>query len=344
MSETFLVTGNCGYVGAVMTGFLKAHGHRVIGLDCGLYRGGFPDFEPVVDQQVTKDIRQVNEADFDGVDVVVHLAALSNDPLGELAPTLTRDINTEASLRAAAFAKRAGVGRFLFASSCSIYGVAATEHAIDESGQLSPATEYARSKVDVEAGLAALADRNFHPVFLRNATVYGDSPCLRLDLVVNNLTAAGFTNGQVVVLSDGSPWRPILHVEDMARAFLAAARAPVEVIHGQAYNVGQNRENYQVREIAQAVQEALPQCTVEIRATSSPDERTYRVDFGKIAQQLPAFNPQWTLRLGIEQLIHRFRHIDLQPEQAQSPQYYRVRWIRQLIEQGCLDRNLFLSA
>jgi nucleoside-diphosphate-sugar epimerase len=232
------------------------------------------------------------------------------------------------------------VSRYVFASSCSVYGIASNDVPLDESSPVNPITEYAKSKALVEQQVARLADADFHPTFMRNATAYGYSPSLRLDLVVNNLVAWGYLTGKIAIMSDGTPWRPIVHVEDICRAVLAALQAPAEQIHNECFNVGRNSENYQVRDIAAMVKEVVPGCKIDIRNTSSSDERTYRVDFSKFAGRFPQFAPQWTLRKGIEELYRAYREVGLTLKDFESPTYFRVRWIRHLIEKQRLDADL----
>lgn len=333
--KTILLTGNLGYIGTVMTGTLRRAGYRVVGLDSGWFDRNL--FAPIPDEmqpdmQILKDIRTVNAKDLDGIDAVVHLAGLSNDPLGEINPGLTDEINHLATVRLGRLCKEAGCGRFVFASSCSIYGIANTDSAVDEEGALSPITAYAKAKVDAERGLAAMADNRFHPVFMRNATVYGVSARLRLDLVVNNLLAYAYLTGEVSILSDGTPWRPIVHIEDFSQAFLAALEAPSGKVHAQAFNVGLNSENYQVKEIARVVQQAVPGSRVKILNTTGSDERSYRVEFSKIRNALPGFQPRWDLPRGIEQLLEAYRKYGLTREDFESNKYFRIRSMKSLME------------
>jgi nucleoside-diphosphate-sugar epimerase len=336
-----LVTGNSGYIGTVMTKFLKEHSYKVVGLDCKYYKGcEFYPEEVRPFKQIIKDIRDVNETDLEDITAIVHLAALSNDPLGEINPSLTHEINYVASVKLAKLAKRIGIQRFIFSSSCSLYGIAPDDKSLTEEGRFNPITAYAKAKVEAEREISKLADDNFHPVFMRNATVYGISPSLRLDLVVNNLVAWAYLTGKVAIMSDGTPWRPIIHVEDLCRAFLVVLEAPVEKIHNQAFNVGINEENYQVRDIAKQVEEIVPNCHVEILNKTGPDERTYRVDFSRINETLPQFKPTWNLRKGIEEIYQAYKSFGLTMEDFQSPKYFRVRWIRHLIETKELDNYL----
>jgi len=338
---TILVTGNNGYIGTRMTEFLQEHSYKVVGLDCNYYREcNLYSMNVRPFKQIVKDIRDISEKDLEGVTTIIHLAALSNDPLGEINPSLTHDINYIASVKLAKLAKKLGIKRFIFSSSCSLYGIAHDDKPLTEEGKLNPITAYAKAKVETEKEISKLADDNFHPVFMRNATVYGLSPNLRLDLVVNNLVAWAYLTGKVAIMSDGTPWRPIVHVEDLCRAFLAVLEAPIEKIHNQAFNVGINEENYQIKDIAKEVEKIVPNSYVEILNKTGPDERTYRVDFSKIKKTLPQFKPTWNLRKGIEELYQAYKKFGLTQKDFQSPRYFRVRWIRHLIESRKLDHSL----
>jgi nucleoside-diphosphate-sugar epimerase len=274
-----------------------------------------------------------------GCDAVIHLAGLSNDPLGNLNPALTYDINHAASVRLARLAKAAGVPRFLFSSSCSNYG-AAGERLVDETAELRPITPYAISKVRVEQDVATLADDTFSPVFLRNATAYGVSPRLRFDLVLNNLVAWAYTTGRVHIKSDGTPWRPIVHIEDIARAFLAVLAAPREVVHNQAFNVGLTEENYRIRELAEIVRDTVPGSRIEYAADGGPDPRCYRADFGKIARALPDFEPRWNARRGVAELLDAYRKVGLTLEDYEGVRYKRIDHLRQLLATGRVDATM----
>ena len=334
-----LVTGHDGYIGTVLTPMLAADGHEVFGLDTDLYeRCTFGDAVPEV-PATRKDIRDLEAADLDGFDAVIHLAALSNDPLGNINPELTYDINYRGSVRLAELAKQAGVSRYLFASSCSTYGAAGTEM-LTEEAEFNPVTPYGQSKVFVERDVSKLADDNFSPTFLRNATAYGVSPRHRFDIVLNNLTAWAYTTGLVFIKSDGSPWRPIVHIEDISRAFIAALNAPRDVVHNQAFNVGRNEENYRIRELAEIVAETVPNSRVEFAEGAEPDTRTYRVDFSKIRRMLPGFQPQWTARRGAQELYDAYRQSDITLEEFEGPKYNRIDHIKQLMASDLLDANL----
>ena len=343
-----LVTGHEGYIGSVMVPILQAAGHEVVGLDTGYFSAGrfLVDPVPIPPPRGTavlahkKDVRDVSPADLYGVEAVVHLAALCNDPLGDLNPQWTEEINHKASVQLARLAKAAGIQRFLFASSCSIYGASGGNAPLTEDAPLAPLTPYAESKIKTERDLLQLADGGFSPVILRNATAYGVSPRLRLDLVLNNLVGWAWTTGRVNVLSDGTAWRPLVHVEDIARAFAAVLRAPRQAIHAQAFNVGADDENYQVRTLAQMVKETVPNCEVEISGKASHDPRNYRVNFNKLAQAIPSFYPKWSVRAGAWQLYLAYRATRLSREDFESRTFTRVKQLRHLLASGELDETL----
>ncbi|HEX2045485.1 MAG TPA: SDR family oxidoreductase [Gaiellaceae bacterium] len=335
-----LVTGHDGYIGTVLVPVLVEAGHRVTGLDAFLYEGCelFPP--PAEVEAVRLDVRDVQPDDLAGFDAIVHLAALSNDPLGALAPELTREVNLGATVALARSAKEAGVGRFVFASSCSMYGTADAETPVAEDAPLRPLSAYAESKVRAEEALAGLADGDFAPVLMRNATAYGASPRMRVDLVLNNLVGWALTTGRIRILSDGTPWRPLVHVEDIARATLAALEAPRGVVAGEAFNVGRDQENYQVRELAELVRAAVPGCEIEYAGSGEPDPRSYRVDFGKLRRTFPALELAWTAARGAVEMRDALRDGDLTREAFEGPRYTRLKRLEALLAEGRLDDRL----
>ena len=334
-----LVTGHKGYIGSVMVPLLIDAGHEVVGLDTGLYEAcSFGDRRQDV-AGVRLDIRSVEPHHLDGFEAVLHLAALSNDPLGDLNPQLTYDINHLASVRLARAAREAGVERFLFASSCSLYGASGTGAPLTEDAPFNPVTPYGESKILVEQDVTRLATPDFSPVFFRNATAYGVSPHLRVDIMVNNLVGYAVTTGQVLIKSDGSPWRPLVHVEDICRAFLATLEADRLRTHNQAFNVGITEENFRVREVAEMV-EAVTGCQATFAEGASADARDYRVDFSRIQRVLPEFQPRWTVQKGVEELYEAYRRYDLTEDEFLGGRYVRLNEIRRLQSEGRLDDEL----
>lgn len=334
-----MVTGNLGYIGTVLTPMLVAKGYEVVGLDIDLYRRcNFGDGLVEV-ATLNKDLRDIALEDLRGIDAICHLAALSNDPLGSLNPQLTFEINYKASVRLAELAKRAGVERYIFSSSCSCYG-AAGDDMLTEEAPFNPVTPYSESKVLTERDVSALADDNFSPTFLRNATAYGVSPRLRFGLVLNNLSGWAFTTGRIMMKSDGSPWRPIVHVEDISKAFVAVLEAPRELVHNKAFNVGVTEDNIQIRDIAKVVGETIPDCQIEFAQGASPDKRCYKVDCSRLPQILPNFQPQWNVRRGAKELYEAYKKNGLTFEEFKGPRYQRIGQIRKLLKEGIIDDTL----
>jgi nucleoside-diphosphate-sugar epimerase len=333
-----LVTGHRGYIGVEMVTELRKQGHEVTGLDTGYFDGC--DFRAPPDDvpNLQLDLRDVTADHLKGFDAVAHLAALSNDPLGDVNPNITYDINLHGSLRLAQAAKTAGVRRFIFSSSCSLYG-AGGSGLLDESAAFYPVTPYGESKVRVEQEVAKLASDDFSPVYLRNATAYGVSRRQRADIVVNNLVGHALTTGKVLLQSDGSPWRPLVHLRDIIHAFEVMLASPKELIHNQAFNVGRTSENFQIRDVANLVAEIVPNCQVAFAEGASPDARDYRVNFAKL-EALPGYRPSWTLRKGIEELYTAYRDAKLTKEEFLGPRYYRLKTVQGLMAQGKLDDHL----
>jgi nucleoside-diphosphate-sugar epimerase len=327
MKAKVFVTGHRGYIGAHLVDVLKQSGHTVVGCDVGLFDGC--EWEPVVkpDVDLTKDVRAVGPADLDGCDCVMHLAALSNDPMGALDAKVTYEVNRDASIRLARVAKQAGVPRFLFAGSCSVYGQG-EKLDLEETDPLNPLTAYARSKIETEQAVSEMADDSFSPAYLRNATAYGHSPMLRIDLVVNNLLASALAYGEIRIQSDGSPWRPLIHCRDIARAFVAFAEAPREAIHNRAVNVGGNSENYQVRDVGDRVQRLIPTAKVVYTGEVGADPRNYRVKFDLLNRLLPDFRLEYDLSRGMEELHRKMVEHGFSREDFEGPQFVRLRTVR----------------
>jgi nucleoside-diphosphate-sugar epimerase len=335
-----LLTGHDGYIGAVMSQVLLDGGHEVVGLDSHLFEQcSFGEYESPI-PSLRRDIRDVERKDLEGFGALIHLAAISNDPLGNLNPDCTYDINHRGSIHLARLAKSVGVSRFLYSSSCSVYGAASPDEILTEVAGFSPVTPYAESKVMVEADLKELADDDFSPTYMRNATVYGVSPRLRGDLVVNNLVGWAHTTGRVHLKSDGTPWRPLVHVEDLCLAFACVLTAPRESIHSEAFNVGRNDENYRIGAVAEIVQKAIDGSQITFEEGAGPDPRCYRVDFGKIRRVLPGFEPRWTVPRGVDQLLEAYRRIGMTQEDLEGDRYLRIKHISRLLEEGLIDSEL----
>ena len=335
-----LVTGHSGYIGGVLVPVLLDAGHEVIGLDTGYFQTCSFGTSPRSIESIDADVRDLRAADLPDCDAIIHLAALSNDALGTLSPAITDEVNAQASVRLASLAREAGIERFLFSSSCSLYGAADGDALLTEEASFNPVTPYGRSKVDAEAGISVLATDDFTPVYLRNATAYGLSPLLRGDLVVNELVARAHLDGRVQLNSDGMAWRPLVHVEDISRAFLAMLEAPREVVHNRAFNIGSTAENFTVREIAQAVCAAVPGSEVTFGEGAGADQRSYRVSFDRLAAEVPEAVPTWTLQRGIQQLLDAYRTYGITLDDLLKARYTRIAWLKQLSEAGRLDASL----
>ncbi len=339
-----LVTGNNGYIGTVMVPMLQAAGFEVAGLDSDLFKNcvfGTPSVTGAISNipYLRKDIRDVERSDLVGFDAIVHLCALSNDPLGNLNPKVTYEINYEASVKLAKLAKSAGVKRFVLSSSCSVYG-ASTKDIVNEESEPKPVTPYAESKVLAEREISRIADKNFSPTFLRSSTAYGLSPMLRFDLVVNNFIAWSFTKGIVLLKSDGSAWRPFVHIQDISRAFIAVLHAPTDVVHNQIFNVGKNDQNFRIKEVAEISKGIVPNSEIKYVEGAEADQRSYRVEFDKIAAALPEFKPQWTVPLGAKQLYDAYQKVGLLVEEFEGPRYRRITHLENSLKSGKVDGTL----
>jgi nucleoside-diphosphate-sugar epimerase len=334
-----LVTGHNGYIGSVMVPLLQDAGHEVVGIDANLFAdctigpdAGAPDFA------IQRDIRDITIEDLTGIDAVIHLAGISNDPLGDLNAECTYDINHQASVQLAKTARAAGVERYIFSSSCSLYGASGDDY-IDESAEFNPVTPYGWSKIRTEQDVAPLASDDFSPTFMRSSTAYGFSPRLRADLVVNNLVGFAFLDGEALIKSDGTPWRPLVHIEDISRAFLAVLEAPRELVHNEAFNVGLTSENYQIRDVGDIVADVVDDAEVVYAADASPDIRNYRVNCDKLPTTLPTFQPEWTVRKGVEQLYDAYQRYRL-TDQDFHGKLLRIRHVKALQAADRLDASL----
>ena len=321
------ITGHRGYIGAHLVELLREQGFHVVGCDVNLFRNCEAYAAVPPHEELVKDVREVTPEDLEGADAVMHLAAISNDPMGDLDETLTLDINYRGSVHMAETAKRAGVQRFLFAGSCSVYGKGASLN-LTEDDALAPITAYARSKVDSEKTISDLADRAFSPVFLRNATAFGDSPMLRIDLVANNLLACALVHGEIRIMSDGTPWRPLIHCRDIAHAFVALAKAPRDRVHNQRINIGDNAENYQVRDVADRVRDLVPGAKVVYTGEAGADPRDYRVSFDRLRQLLPDFRLEFDLTRGLQQLHDRLVRTGFDRAAFESDRFVRLRTLK----------------
>ena len=339
MRKRVLITGHKGYIGSVMApAFVKA-GYEVVGMDSGYFSACTLVPDTIDVPSVYKDIRDLCQTDLSGFNAVIHLAALSNDPIGNLDKGWTRQINYASTVRLAEYAKAAGVERFLFSSSCIMYGMSEAS-VVDETSPLDPRTEYARSKVLAEGALSKLAGDGFSPTFLRNGTIYGLSPRMRFDTVLNDLVGTAVATGKVVVHSDGKPWRPVVHVEDVSRAFNAILEAPIETVHNQAFNIGANKLNHQIRDLAEIVARTVPDCVLEMRPQAGADQRTYKADFSKFARTFPQFEFRWSAETGAGELARQFRALGLTSADLADKRFTRLKWLRHLLDDARLDGAL----
>lgn len=339
MAKRVLITGHLGYVGSILTPLAVEAGYDVVGLDTGYFAECTLVPERVSVPTIQKDLRDLEPADLRGVEAVIHLGALSNDPIGNLNAAWTEEINFKASVRLAELSKAAGARRFLLSSSCIMYGMSEAS-VVTEQSPLDPKTEYARSKVEAERAISALADPSFSPTFLRNGTIYGLSPRMRFDTVLNNLVGSAVATGNVVLQSDGKPWRPVAHVEDIARAFLHVLGAPIPLVHNQAFNNGEEGMNHQIIELAETVAAVVPGCELRCLASPEADQRTYRTDFSKFARTFPDFRFRWTIEDGARELYEAFRAIPLTHALFTDRRFTRLKWLRYLLESGRLDDSL----
>jgi nucleoside-diphosphate-sugar epimerase len=340
MKKRVLLTGHNGYIGSVMAPVLVQAGYEVVGLDTGYFNECTLTPKQVAVPSICKDVRGLTSADLQGFHAVIHLAALSNDPIGNLNANWTREINYEATARLAECAKAAGVERFLFSSSCIMYGMSEA-NVVNEDSPLDPRTEYARSKVLAERAISDLAGAGFSPTFLRNGTIYGLSPRMRFDTVLNDLVGAAVTTGKVIVHSDGKPWRPVVHVHDVARAFVTVLEAPIEKVDNQAFNTGADELNHQILQLAEIVARTVPGCKLELRPQRGADQRTYKADFTKFARAFPDFQFHWTAEKGAEELYRAFAAIGLTHENFTDKRFTRLKWLRYLLDTGRLDESLY---
>lgn len=340
--KKIIVTGHNGYIGSLLVKLLKESNYEVCGIDTNFYGKECAFFNPELEiSELNKDIRKINGKDIRDAYAICHLAAISNDPMGDINPELTLDINYSASLKLAETAKRAGVKKFIYSSSCSMYGISDGSRALDESAEFNPITAYAKSKVESEKDIMPLADKNFSVTFLRNTTAYGISPKLRLDLVVNNMVGWAVTTGKIRIMSDGTPWRPLVHAEDIARAFIVVVESSEELVNKKSYNVGITSENYQIKDIAKIISEVIPDTEIIITGEHGSDSRSYKVNFNKIHNELKSFTPKWTLKKGIEEIYGSFLQYKMDDEKFNGRYFTRIKQIKYLLNNNLVDNNLF---